>query len=115
MPFQFNYDDSIGPLDGNKTYLNIQPVIPFDLGEDWNLISRTILPISYQDDVAFGTYQWGLGDTVQSLFLSPKKPTDGIIWGVGPVALIPTATDDALGTGKFGLGPTGVALWQNGP
>jgi hypothetical protein len=117
VPFQFNYDHGYGPLDGDKTTLNIQPVIPFSLNEDWNLISRTILPVTWQDDIAgpSGT-QFGLGDTVQSFFLSPAKPTDsGIIWGAGPVFLIPTATDDFLGGEKWGAGPTIVALKQDGP
>ncbi len=115
VPFQFNYDAGFGAADGERLLLNIQPVVPIDITEDWNLISRTILPVIYQDDVVPGTDQFGLGDVVQSAFFSPKEPTNGIIWGVGPVALIPTGTDSALGTGKFGLGPTAVALTQNGP
>jgi hypothetical protein len=116
VPFQFNWDGGYGPQDGDRAFVNIQPVVPFDLDEDWNLISRTILPVIWQDDVVAGTEQFGLGDVVQSLFLSPKAPgRGGLIWGVGPVGLIPTATDDRLGGGKFGLGPTGVALVQRGP
>ncbi|MEK1889671.1 MAG: transporter [Phyllobacterium sp.] len=117
VPFQFNWDQGYGPEDGDKTYVNVQPVIPFSLNEDWNLISRTILPIAYQNDIAGPSGdQFGLGDTTQSLFFSPKKPTSGgIIWGVGPVFLLPTATDDLLGDEKWGAGPTGVVLKQDGP
>jgi hypothetical protein len=118
VPFQFNYDDGIGPVDdGSRSVLNVQPVIPFSLGEDWNIISRTIVPLIDQSDIFPGAgSQSGLGDTIQSLFLSPKAPTaGGIIWGVGPVFLLPTATDDLLGTGKWGIGPTGVVLKQQGP
>ena len=115
VPFQFNWDGGYGPQDGWKGFVNIQPVVPIDLNENWNLISRTILPVAWQDDVVPGTEQFGLGDVVQSLFLSPKSTESGLIWGLGPVALIPTATDDRLGGGKFGLGPTGVALKQFGP
>lgn len=117
VPFQFNYDQGYGPQDGDHTTLNIQPVIPFSLNEDWNLISRTILPVTWQDDIAGPSgEQFGLGDTLQSFFLSPAKPTEnGIIWGVGPVFLLPTATDEFLGSGKWGAGPTGVALKQEGP
>lgn len=117
VPFQLNYDHGYGPLDGDKTTLNIQPVIPISLNEDWNVISRTILPVSWQDDIAGPSgSQFGLGDTVQSFFLSPAKPTEsGIIWGAGPVFLIPTATDDLLGSEKWGAGPTIVALKQDGP
>jgi hypothetical protein len=117
VPFPFNYDEGFGPNDGQKVTLNIQPVIPISLSEDWNVISRTILPVIWQNDIAGPSgEQSGLGDITQSLFFSPKKPTaNGIIWGAGPAFLIPTATDDLLGTGKWGAGPTGVALKQTGP
>ena len=118
VPLQFNIDEGIGPEgEGRRTLLNIQPVIPFSVGEDWNLISRTILPVVTLEDVAPGSgTDSGLGDTVQSLFFSPKVPTaGGVTWGVGPVFLLPTATEDALGTGKWGAGPTGVVLVQRGP
>ena len=91
-------------------------MIPIELTEYWNLISRTILPVIHQSDVVGDSSQTGLGDTVQSFFLSPKEPGWGrIIWGVGPALLLPTATDDVLGSGKFGLGPTAVLLKQEGP
>ena len=117
VPFQFNYDSGFGPDDGYRATLNIQPVIPISLNDDWNLISRTILPIVTQDDIAGPSgSQSGLGDITQSLFFSPKAAgPGGIIWGAGPVFLVPTATDDLLGTGKWGAGPTGVALKQAGP
>jgi hypothetical protein len=117
VPFQFNYDTGYGPDDGSKAYVNVQPVIPITLNDDWNLISRTILPIAWQNDIAGPSGdQFGLGDTTQSLFLSPAKPTEnGIIWGAGPVILLPTATDDLLGSGKWGAGPTAVVLTQRGP
>ena len=117
VPFQFNYDSGYGPNDGEKYYVNVQPVIPFTLNENWNVISRTILPIAWQDDIAGPSGdQFGLGDITQSLFFSPKKPTaSGIIWGVGPVFLLPTATDDLLGGEKWGAGPTAVVLKQDGP
>lgn len=116
VPFQNNVDFGAGAGgDGFAYTLNIQPVIPFSISDDWNLISRTILPISYKNYVpADGDF--GLGDTTQSLFFSPKQPTaGGLIWGLGPAFLVPTATSDYLGSGKFGMGPTGVALVQKGP
>ncbi len=117
VPFQFNYDGGIGPSrDGDKYFVNIQPVIPISLTQDWSVISRTILPIVHQSDIfPDAGSQTGLGDTVQSLFFSPVKPTAGVIWGVGPVFLIPTGTDALLSARKFGIGPTGVALMQEGP
>jgi len=120
VPFQFNYDSGFDGPDGNgeRYTLNIQPVIPFTLNEDWNLITRTIVPVVYQDDVLIdgNSTQFGLGDTVQSFFFSPQKPgPGGAIWGVGPVFLWPTATNDSLGSEKWGIGPTGVVLFQHGP
>ena len=114
VPFQFNYDEPIGPKDANKYTLNIQPVIPITLNQDWNVIVRTIVPVIYQDSIADGIdSRFGLGDTVQSFFFSPKEPTSGgWIWGVGPVFLWPTATDDILGSQKWGAGPTAVLLKQ---
>src|SRR5262249_29404382 len=114
IPFQFNYNGGIGPTeDGSQYYLNFQPVIPFHISSDWNLISRTILPIVYQNDIApdSGT-QFGLGDITQSLFFSPSQPWNGFVWGVGPVFGIPTATDSLLGSRKLSVGPTAVGLWQ---
>jgi len=115
VPFQFNYDANIGTnRDGDKYLLNFQPVIPFHLNNEWNLISRTIVPIVSQSDVAPGTgSQTGLGDVVQSFFFSPTNPTaSGLIWGVGPAFLLPTGTDRLLSSGKWGAGPTAVLLWQ---
>lgn len=118
VPVQANYDEDFGvDNEGSALRINVQPVIPFSIGPDWNLISRTILPVLSQDDIPTpGTSEFGLGDTVQSLFFSPKAPTaGGWIWGAGPVFLIPTATDETLGSEKWGLGPTAVALKQTGP
>lgn len=116
LPFQLNHDSGYGPNDGDKTVLNVQPVIPISLNDDWNVISRTIVPLVWQDDVTGDSgSQSGLGDTLQSFFFSPKEPgPGGIIWGVGPVFLLPTATDELLGGEKWGLGPTAVVLKQSG-
>ena len=118
IPIQVNYDENFGPNEeGSVWKINIQPVMPFTLNEEWNLISRTILPIIDQDDVPVsGMGESGIGDIVQSIFFSPKEPTPGgIIWGVGPVFLLPTASDEALGGEKWGIGPTAVVLKQEGP
>ena len=115
VPLQLNYESDIGPVDdGDRWFLNVQPVIPFDLSPRWNLISRTILPVVRQQDIFPGAgSQTGLGDTVQSFFLSPKAPTaNGWIWGAGPALLLPTGTDDLLTRDKWGAGPTVVFLKQ---
>ncbi|MGX1307099.1 hypothetical protein AB7M35_001819 [Amorphus suaedae] len=117
VPFIYNYDRGFGPEDGYRTGVTIQPVIPIALSDDWNVISRTITPIVWQDDIAGNSgRQFGLSDTVQSLFLSPRATgPGGLTWGVGPVFLLPTATDPLLGSERWGAGPTGVALKQTGP
>jgi hypothetical protein len=116
LPLQNNFDWGGGPNDDGFQYkLNVQPVIPISLGENWNVISRTIVPYVYQENVIGTSSQSGLADTVQSLFFSPVKPAKGgWIWGAGPVFQIPTATDDLLGEEKWGAGPTAVVLKQEG-
>jgi Putative MetA-pathway of phenol degradation len=114
MPLQYNIDFDIGSENGTKQYLNVQPVIPKSPNEHTNLITRVIMPVIYQDDV-FGNSgtQFGLGDTTPSFFFSPKQPLGGKwIVGTGPVFLLPTATDELLGSEKWGAGPTALALQQ---
>lgn len=116
VPFQNNWDFGGGPNNHGFQYkLNIQPVVPISLCEDWNVISRTILPYIHQDDIIGNTSQGGLSDTTESLFFSPKNPgPGGLIWGLGPIFYLPTATESVLGAGKWGVGPTAVLLWQKG-
>lgn len=113
VPFQYNWNSGYGDSDGTQNYINIQPVIPFSISENWNIISRTIVPVVWQDDVIPSEgKQSGFGNTLQSFFFSPKAPTrGGLIWGVGPAIQIPTATDN-LGPSQWGLGITGVVLTQ---
>ena len=75
VPLQFNYNEGFGSADGEQVLLNVQPVIPITLSDDWNVISRMIVPVIWQNDISgpSGT-QFGLGDTVQSLFFSPSAP-----------------------------------------
>jgi hypothetical protein len=116
VPLQLNYDEKIGPAEsGERWLLNVQPVVPFTLNEEWNVISRTILPIVSQKDIFPGAgSQSGIGDIVQSVFFSPKAPTaGGWIWSAGPVLLLPTGTNDLLSAKKWGLGPTAVLLKQD--
>jgi hypothetical protein len=78
VPIQNNRDFGIGSEDAMRYTANIQPDIPFSLSEDWNVITRTILPVIYAEaPVAGGDDEFGLGDTVQSFFLSPKEPVHG--------------------------------------
>ena len=115
LPLQNNTNFGIGPDDETQNILNIQPVWPFSINKDWNLITRTILPVVSQPDVLTGGEGRinGLGDTTFTGFFSPKD-SGKVTWGVGPVLLFPTATDDALGSGKWGAGPSVVLLSMPG-
>lgn len=114
VPLQYNYDSRYGAgRDGHRSLLNIQPVIPVSISQDWNLISRTILPVVEQNTA--GVNASGIGDITQSFFFSPKAPTaGGLIWGVGLAFLLPTGSDDSLSARKWGAGPTVVLLKQDG-
>ena len=114
VPFLGNYNGNVGhEREGSQWFVNIQPVVPIALGSDWHVISRTIFPVMLnQDDLVPGVgSQSGLRDTTEGLYFSPDT-VNGFTWGIGPIFLLPTATDDLLGSGKWGAGPTGVLVWQ---
>jgi hypothetical protein len=114
LPFQSNTNFGVGPNDATQEVLNIQPVVPFKLSNDWNLITRTILPVIYQPGIP-GLFDdtFGLGDLNPTLFFSPTG--FGLTWGIGPTFLLPTATSDFLGSGKWGAGPAAVVVDTTGP
>ena len=114
VPFQNNTSYNIGPHERASNTLNIQPVIPLHLSEGVLLISRIILPITYQPDLTnTGGGSSGFGDTNPTFFFSPAKPGK-LIWGAGPAFILPTATQRSVGTGKWSAGPAAVALVQPG-
>jgi hypothetical protein len=114
-PIQFNHDVGLGPDNGGRNITNIQPVIPFELNSETNIISRTILPVvNYQSTYSGDNGASGIGDTLQSFFYSPKALTkDGWIWGAGIAIQAPTANKEELGSGKWSAGPTAVVLKQS--
>ncbi|MBK9332652.1 MAG: hypothetical protein IPM96_09710 [Ignavibacteria bacterium] len=112
VPFQNNFQFGIGEQKGYKYLLNFQPVIPVSLGKNINLINRAIFPIIFQNKVIGSDRQNGMGDILYTAFFSPAKSK--IIWGIGPAASLPTATDSLLGTKKLLLGPSVVVLGQPG-
>ena len=114
VPLQDNSNFDIGSANRTQNILNIQPVIPMHLVEDWNLITRIIQPIVWQpypDQNSGGNY--GFGDMNPTFFLTPAKPGN-FIWGVGPALVFPTASDPSLGQGKWSIGPSFVGLAQPG-
>lgn len=112
VPFQNNTNFNVGPQSGTQNILNIQPVIPIEVNQDWNIITRTILPLIWQPAMLPGQgSSFGLGDVQLSAFLSPASPgPGGLIWGAGAILQLPTNTDEVLGNKNWGLGPTAVVL-----
>jgi len=114
VPLENWFDFNLGPKkDGFRYTMEAQPVYPMQISKEWNLISRSTIPIVYQQDLYGRTSQTGLSDSTESLFLSPVHPKS-LIWGVGPVFLVPTGTDGFLSTRKFGIGPSAVVLKHEG-
>ena len=119
LPFQNNTNFDFGPREKTQNILNIQPVVPFSLGDDWNLITRTIVPVISQPAFFDGQDRKnGLGDTLFTGFISPTNRDKWIggtwLWGVGPAVLLPTSTNDRLGSGEWGAGPSAVFLTMPG-
>lgn len=113
VPIQNNTDVGIGEFNGSRNTLNIQPVLPISLSPKLNLVARWVQPVISQFNITGdGNHESGLGDAVVSTFLSPAISKGGLTWGVGPVFLIPTGTNEYLTTKKFGIGPTAVVLYQ---
>jgi hypothetical protein len=114
LPFQNNTNFGYGPRDKTQNTLNIQPVWPFEITENWNLITRTIVPIVSQPGLSPGQdRETGLGDITFTGFLSPSG-SGKVTWGAGPIVLFPSATDNRLGADKWGLGPSIVVLGMPG-
>lgn len=114
VPLQFNWDQPVGPDDDTRLTLNFQPVVPFGVNDDWNMILRWIMPYVAQPRLSESAIPAsGLSDIVASVFFSPAKP-GAFIWGAGPVFLLSTTADPVLGSGKWGIGPTAVILKQSG-
>ena len=110
LPFQNNTNLNFGPEKGTQNVLNIQPVIPISVNDDWNVITRTIVPVIWNPSLGPGDSATdGIGDTVFTAFLSPAKPGKWI-WGAGPVVQLPTNTNAELGNNNWGLGPSAVVL-----
>ena len=113
VPLQANWDFGLGDRDATGTLFNFQPVMPFPVSRSTNLILRVILPLTSQPGSGEARVN-GTGDIVMTAFFSPAK-SGRVTWGVGPVFLLPTATNNALGSEKFGVGPSAVVLTQPGP
>lgn len=115
VPLQFNWEQEVGPLELSRFILNIQPVMPFELNQSWNMIARVILPFIGQPPLLVdGESTSGVGDITASFFFSPKSK-NGFTWGVGPAFVLPASYQPTIGSGQWSIGPTAVALKQQGP
>ena len=116
IPFQNNANFNVGPTKGVQNILNIQPVIPFHINEDWNIITRTIVPLVWSPSFQPAqSVPFGVGPTSFTAFLSPRNPIDGWVWGAGPTAQLPTISNRALGSNVWGAGPAVVVVKLAGP
>jgi hypothetical protein len=114
VPFENDFNPHTGANKEDSYVFEMKPVVPFRLSNDWNLITRTIIPVIQVPGLAPGVSGTsGLGDVQESLFLSPTK-AGPVIWGAGPVISFPTATENILGTKKLSVGPTVVVLRSQG-
>ena len=117
VPFQFNWENGVGPDNGLRTVLNIQPVVPFKISGKWNMIERWIMPYVTQPQYLGPDYlgdKSGLSDITFSSFFSPNTGKS-LIWGVGPVVTLPMTSDPAIGSGQWSAGPTLVVVKIAGP
>jgi len=115
VPFQFNWEQGVGYQDGTRTILNVQPVVPFELNDKWNLIGRWIMPFVSQPPLTPGSESsYGLSDILFSGFFAPRETKSGLIWGVGPALSLPMTSDPTLGSGQWSAGPTFVMLKESG-
>ena len=113
VPFQFNWAQGVGPDEQTRFILNVQPVMPFSISKDWNLITRLIVPLVGQPPLAAGgAPAFGVADVQSSFFFSPNK--GGLVWGAGPVISLPSGSEPTVGTEKWSAGPTFLVLKQSG-
>jgi hypothetical protein len=111
IPFQFNWENGVGPDNGLRTVLNIQPVVPFKVSHKWNMIERWIMP--YVSQPEYLGSESGLGDITFSSFFSPNT-RGSLLWGAGPVITLPMSSDVGVGSGQWSAGPTLVVLKMRG-
>lgn len=115
VPFENDFNPQTGISKNDEYVLQVKPVVPLKLSNDWNLITRTVVPVIQVPDLTpriSGVS--GIGDVNLSLFLSPARAFHHIIWGAGPIVSFPTASETILGTKKLSVGPTAVVLKSQG-
>jgi hypothetical protein len=111
VPFQFTTGFGVGAYKRVGESLNIEPLLPFALNSDWDLIARPSLNVTYAPGP---NEQFGFQDLQTSFFLTPAKDKPWI-WGIGPIFQFPTASSERLGTGRWSAGPTAALVYEQGP
>jgi hypothetical protein len=117
VPFSNYTNFNVGPNKGTQDVLELEPVIPIHLNQNWNLITRTVLPLVWSPSFqpAASVPPFGSAPTNFTAFLSPSNPVNGWIWGAGPITQLPTISNKTLGSNVWGLGPSFVAVKLAGP
>jgi hypothetical protein len=117
VPFSNYTNFDVGPNKGTQDILQIQPVVPLHVNEDWNVITRTVLPLVWSPsfEPVESVPPFGMAPTSFTAFLSPRNPVNGWVWGAGPVTQLPTISNKSLGSNVWGLGPAFVAVKMAGP
>jgi hypothetical protein len=109
IPFQYNMNFNYGIYRGTQQVLNVQPVIPTDLGGGHTLVSRIVTPFIGLPAIAPNVgSQIGLGDLNPQFYYVPKQGT--VMVGYGPTFVFPTGTSQWVGQGKWAIGPDAVIV-----
>jgi len=111
IPIQSTTGFDLGSHHNVGDTLNIQPLFPFSLNSQWDLMARPSLNVSYQPSPH---EQYGLDDLQTAFYLTPANETTWI-WGVGPILQFPTASSTGLGSGRWSAGPTAALVYTEGP
>ena len=124
LPLQYNFYTAGGLGSESMMVLNVQPVLPLPIGKDWLIVSRTVVPFTSVPLPAVipavaasplgGPRASGIADIEEQAYVTSAKPGK-FTWAVGPIFSFPTATNNVLRTGQWGLGPTAVGLVMPGP
>ena len=111
LPFENYINFQVGPNKGTQDILEFEPVVPFHLNADWNIVARAVIPVVWNPDLSpFPSVPQAFAPVDFSTFLTPSHSTNGWLWGVGPIAQLPTSTSPTVGSSVWGLGPTAVLV-----
>jgi len=114
---QNNYRLDMGEDQGDRwnSNLNFQPVMPVALTEDYNLVTRPVIPLFISqphpnsENPTEVDRTTGLGDITLMFNIAARPHLSGNwLLGLGPTFIFPAASTDATGQGKWQVGPSGI-------